>query len=795
MQKDQPEPEDQSQDLTSQDYSDSVEGTPNAGPPKDQDGPSNPEPHSQKTNRSEDEPARQMVSRLDGLLLCFVRLSQQLGQPVSEADVRAAVPASAGGLTADQFCRAADRLSFQVRRERVTPAALRAMPTPYVLVGAPGQANRIVLENRGDQGLLIWEAESRRERLEDPGLLLEEAAEALLVKSGGPTLQSASWRQKITKRVRGVLLELILASLAINVLALATPLFVMTLYNKVIGQQDLDTLNILALGMVAVYGFDALLRSLRGYVSAHTGGRIDALIGSEVMHHLIHLPFPHFERTPSGLIGERMRQLDTIRSFFTGQLPMTLVDLAFVFVFVAVLFMIHDVMAWITLASMPLFIAVSAVFHRQQRQLEEQAFKARATKASHLSETVHNALTVKSMGMEPEVERRWDERLALAAWTGFKASNISNIATTLGMTLQFLVSLAILYVGANLVIAGQMTVGALIAANILASRALAPVRMMLMAWVQLQEVKAAFQRVDAIMEEPSEIVPEEAGPAPRFVGNIQLEEISFGFNPAERGILNQIDLTIPAGTVLGIIGPSGSGKSTLVRLIQGLYPATRGRVLYDGNDISHLSASALRQQIGVVPQESQLFSGTVRENILMGAQVKDPERVVAVARFIGAHGFIQRLPNGYETPLGERGSGLSAGQRQMICIARALIRNPRVLILDEATSDLDPVSEEYFLKALQKASRGRTVIIVSHRLSPFMIADRVALLINGRIERVGPPAEVIAFAKARMSEAVRAAQGQADSPAGGPRPQLSPYGSQRPKGGPGSRPDRGGTDA
>ena len=719
-----------------------------------------------------------MISPVDGLLLCFVRLSQQLGQPVSEADLRAAVPAAATGLTAAQFCRAAGRLGFQARRERVTPAALRALPPPYVLVGRPGAANRVALARPDSQGLRVWEAESRREKVESLDVLAEEATEALLVRQAGVTQEKTSWRQQIAKRVRGVLVELVLSSLAINILALATPLFVMTLYNKVIGQQDLNTLNVLAFGMLAVYAFDALLRSLRGYVSAHTGGRIDALIGSEVLHHLIHLPLPHFERTPSGLIGERMRQLDTIRSFFTGQLPITLVDLAFVFVFVSVLFFIHQVMAWITLASIPLFIAVSALFHRQQRQLEEQAFKARAAKTSHLAETVQNALTVKSMGMEPEVERRWDARLALAAWTGFRASNISNIATTMGLTLQFIVSLTILYVGANLVIQGQMTVGALIAANILASRALAPVRLMLTAWRQLQEVRAAFGRVEAIMAEPSEVSPEEAGPAPRFTGHIALENVAFSFNPGTRPVLSQIDLTVPAGTILGIIGPSGSGKSTLVRLIQGLYPVSQGRVLYDGNDISHLSASALRQQIGVVPQESQLFSGTIRDNILMGAQVKDPDRVVAVARFVGAHGFIQRLPNGYETPLGERGSGLSAGQRQLLCIARALIRNPRILILDEATSDLDPVSEEYFLKALQKASRGRTVIIVSHRLSPFTIADRVALLINGRIERVGPPAEVIAFAKSRMAEAVRAAQGQGESGGGVPanRLRLSPYG-------------------
>ena len=242
----------------------------------------------------------------------------------------------------------------------------------------------------------------------------------------------------------------------------------------------------------------------------------------------------------------------------------------------------------------------------------------------------------------------------------------------------------------------------------------------------------------------------------RLAGRIVAENLTYGFEPGMPPILRDVDLTIPQGSVLGIIGPSGSGKTTLVRLLQGLYRPTGGRVLYDDHDLSHLSPSSLRQQLGVVPQETQLFAGTIRDNVASGSDVKDPERVVAVCKFVGAHGFIQRLPKGYETPLGERGVGLSAGQRQLLCIARALIRNPRVLILDEATSDLDPVAEERLLRNLQRASKGRTVVMISHRLSPFAIADRVALLMNGRIERVGPPAEVIAFAKARMSEAAEA---------------------------------------
>jgi ABC-type bacteriocin/lantibiotic exporter with double-glycine peptidase domain len=258
------------------------------------------------------------------------------------------------------------------------------------------------------------------------------------------------------------------------------------------------------------------------------------------------------------------------------------------------------------------------------------------------------------------------------------------------------------------------------------------------------------------MSEPTEASAGDSAASPRLAGQLVVENLAYGFEPGLPPVLRDVDLTVPQGSVLGIIGPSGSGKTTLVRLLQGLYRPTHGRVLYDGHDIAHLSASSLRQQLGVVPQETQLFAGTIRENVLFGSDIKDPERVVAVCKFVGAHDFIQRLPRAYETPLGERGVGLSAGQRQLLCIARALIRNPRLLILDEATSDLDPVAEERLLRNLQRASKGRTVVMISHRLSPFAIADRVALLMNGRIERVGPPAEVIAFARARMTEAAEA---------------------------------------
>jgi ABC-type bacteriocin/lantibiotic exporter with double-glycine peptidase domain len=255
---------------------------------------------------------------------------------------------------------------------------------------------------------------------------------------------------------------------------------------------------------------------------------------------------------------------------------------------------------------------------------------------------------------------------------------------------------------------------------------------------------------------PTETAPGELAPLPPLKGEIGFERVFFRFDDDSPPVLHNVDLHIDAGSVIGIIGPSGSGKTTLSNLLQGLYQASAGRVLVDNTDVAHISPAQLRSQYGVVPQDVQLFAGTVRENIAMGVADKDPARVVAVAKFVGAHNFIQRLPQGYNTMIGERGVGLSAGQRQLICIARALIRNPRVIILDEATSALDPATEEQLLRNLKRNARGRTIVIITHRLAPLSIADKVALVIDGRIERVGAPQDVIAFAKIRMAEAARA---------------------------------------
>ena len=638
-------------------------------------------------------------------------------------------------MTLGNLLLAAERLGFKAGEVRPDPRNLVRMPPPFLLVG-----------RRPGEGWLVRERRADHLVLHDPGpggtsalhvdTVADIARHVVLLKALPEPAQPRQWRDSIMRRLRPVLWELGIASVVINLLALATPIFLMTVYNKVISHGALQTLDVLVLGMITLFVFEWLLRSLRGYIASHTGGRLDAALGSEVVHHLVHMPLRTFEAVPTGQIVERARQLDHLRQFFTSQMPLLLVDLMFVGLFVGVLFYLDVRMGAITLAAMPLFWLLSMVARGPHRRLVEAGFTSAAAKASSLGETVSQALTVKALGLEPEMERRFKQKLAEAAWTGFRVSNLGGVIASSGQALQHLVALVIVYVGARAIIAGDMSIGALIAATILAARALAPIRQVVGAWQQLQTVRTAFARLDELMNQPSEQAAA-PGPALALRGHVRFEQVSYRYGDDAPLALDRVDLEIVPGQVLGVVGPPGSGKSTFAKLLLGLDQPEHGRVLIDDLDVRLWSPSVLRQQIGVVPQEVQLFAGSIAENIALGAADRGFERIVAAAKFVGAHDFIQRLPDGYETGLSERGGGLSAGQRQLISIARALIRNPRLLVLDEATSGLDAATEEALLINLKRASRGRTIVMVTHRLAALAIADRVVLLADGRVEREG----------------------------------------------------------
>ena len=694
---------------------------------------------------------------IDSLMRALLYVAQQVGRPLGEADVRRLAAVPAAGLDEQAFLTAGARLGLETQALDLTPDRLDDLPMPFALV-APGQPAHVVVTGRAGHWVVLDVVEGRAWRLSTEEVMAL-GTRALVMREKPPDERREAWYAPLWMRVRPVILKLAATSFVINVLGLATPLFMMLVLNRVIGRDPssggASVMTVLCAGMLIAYGLDFALRVARGWLSARTGARLDTLMSAEVLHHLVQLPYRHFERTPSGVIVERLRQLDVLRSFFTGQMPVLAIDIAFVALFLAATFAISATLGMVATATIPILVGVSLATHRAQRRLTDESFQALAAKSSTLTETVANAATIKALGLEAEVEKRWQARVEQSAWTSFRANNLANVATSASGSLQLVASLVIVVIGVHEVVDHRMTVGALIAANMLATRALQPMRQLVAAWHQLQAVGAAFKRIDALMREAVESPPGERAPMPALVGEIALERVSYRADDTAPAILRDTDLVVAAGEILGIVGPSGSGKTTIANLVQGLFKPTAGRVLVDGTDIAHISPAQLRAQIGCVPQDVQLFTGSVRENIAMGVVDKDPGRVVAVAKFVGAHDFIQRLPQGYNTVLGERGQGLSTGQRQLLCIARALIRNPRILIFDEATSALDPATEEQLLRQLKANTRGRTVIMITHRLAPLAIADRVALVMDGRIERIGPPTDVMAYARIRMAEASR----------------------------------------
>ncbi len=704
------------------------------------------------STRRPQEPTSKSRPQRDPLIVAMLRIAEELEQPLSEAELRSSGVPEERTITAFEARSLAERQGFRTALLRASRRRLLELEPPFVVTSAQGENAWIVRAQQGDR--VVYHDVARGLSTTAPAKILAPKADMILqvrapVQAGTPSL----WHDVVWRRLKPALWEIGLASVVINILALATPLFMMTVYNKVINHAALQTLDVLMVGMLSLVAFELVLRALRGFVTTFTGARLDAAIGSEVMHHILRLPYRVFEAMPSSQMMERLRQIDQLRVFLTGNLPLLLVDLGFVGLFVAAVFFLAPPLGWITLTSIPVFILVSVLAQGRQTRLIRQNFKDATAKSGVMSEAITQALTVKALGLEPAMERRFETRLAQSAKTGLKSGRTGSVVASLGQALQHIAALVLVYVGARLIVAGELSVGALIAATILSARALAPMRQIAFAWHQFQQAREAFSRLDALFKEMPDGASARRTPHKSIKGALGLHGLCFSYAGQNKPALNDVTLKAEPGTFLGIIGPSGSGKSTLLKLMLGLEVPTAGVVTIDGVDLRTLPPAMVRSQIGFVPQDVQLFAGTIADNIALGSVDRSLRRIAAAARFVGLHDFIETLPQGYDTVLNERGSGLSNGQRQLISIARALIRNPKVLILDEATSALDPESEALLIGNLERASRGRTIILVTHRRSALKHCTHAVAFDQGQIIAQGRPEAVINAPPVRESRA------------------------------------------
>ncbi|KAF1052975.1 MAG: Toxin RTX-I translocation ATP-binding protein [Stenotrophomonas maltophilia] len=536
-------------------------------------------------------------------------------------------------------------------------------------------------------------------------------------------------------------------------------------YRKLLGEvlvhRGLTTLDVLAVGLLGIMLFESLLSGLRSYVFAHTASRIDVELGARLFRHLLMLPLAYFQARRVGDSVARVRELENIRSFLTGNAITLVLDVLFSVVFLVVMFFYSGWLTLVVLVSLPLYFILSLLITPVLRARVQESFSRGAENQAFLVETINGIDTLKSMAVEPQTTRQWDSQLAAYVAAGFKTQILSTLANEGVSLIGKLVTVATLWLGARLVIDGQLTVGQLVAFNMLAGRVAQPIMRLAQLWTNFQQTGVSVQRLGDILNSQTELAQATRSSLPPLKGQVEFDQVHFRYRADGSEVLRGISLNIAAGEIIGIVGRSGSGKSTLTRLLQRLYVPERGRVLVDGMDLALADVSSLRRQIGVVLQDNLLFNRSIRENIALADPGMPIEAVMQAAQLAGAHEFILELPEGYDTRVGEHGSSLSGGQQQRVAIARALMGNPRILIFDEATSALDYESERIVQQNMQAICKGRTVIIIAHRLSAVRDAHRIVVMDRGQIVEQGSHSELLAHQAGHYSRLYRLQQGGA----------------------------------
>jgi subfamily B ATP-binding cassette protein HlyB/CyaB len=560
---------------------------------------------------------------------------------------------------------------------------------------------------------------------------------------GLPEVFDLRWFVTAIHRYRRVLGEVLVASFFLQMLGLAAPLFFQVIVDKVLVHRSLSTLDVLMIGLFIVSTFEVVLGGLRTYVFSQTTNRIDVELGARLFDHLMGLPMAYFGARRVGDSVARVRELENIRNFITGSALTLTIDLLFTFIFFAVMFLYSVTLSLIVLASLPFYILVSVFVTPIFRRRLNEKFSRGADNQAFLVESVTAAETVKAMAVEPQMQRRWEDQLAGYVRASFRAQTLGNISAQVVQYINKATIVLTLYFGAKAAIAGDLTVGELVAFNMLSARVFQPVLRIAQLWQDFQQTRISVARLGDILNTPRELAQRSAASLPQMKGSIRFEHVTFRYRLDGPAALSEISLDIPDGQMLGIVGQSGSGKSTMARLVQRLYMPEAGRVLVDGIDLAMVDTTWLRRQIGVVLQQNVLFNSSVRENIALADPGMPLERVIGAAVLAGAHEFILELPHAYDTIIGERGSSLSGGQCQRIAIARALLLNPRILIFDEATSALDYESERIIQENMRRIAAGRTVLVIAHRLSTVRGADRIITLERGRLVEEGTHEDLV----------------------------------------------------
>ncbi|EFM89516.1 type I secretion system permease/ATPase [Actinobacillus pleuropneumoniae] len=680
--------------------------------------------------------------KIDYGLHALVILAQYHNVAVNPEEVKHKFDLDGKGLDLVAWLLAAKSLELKAKRVKKSIERLPFIHLPALIWRDDGQHVILTKIDTQTNRYLIFDLEERNPKVLSAAEFHEIfQGDVILITSRASIMGQLAkfdftWFIPAVIKYRKIFVETIIVSIFLQLFALITPLFFQVVMDKVLVHRGFSTLNVITVALSVVVIFEIVLNGLRTYIFSHSTSRIDVELGAKLFRHLLALPISYFENRRVGDTVARVRELDQIRNFLTGQALTSVLDLLFSFIFFAVMWYYSPKLTIVILLSLPCYIAWSIFISPILRRRLDEKFARNADNQSFLVESVSAIDTIKALAVTPQMTNIWDKQLASYVSADFRVTVLATIGQQGVQLIQKTVMIINLWLGAHLVISGDLSIGQLIAFNMLSGQVIAPVVRLAQLWQDFQQVGISITRLGDVLNSPTENYQGKLS-LPEIKGDIAFKHIRFRYKPDAPIILDDVNLSVKQGEVIGIVGRSGSGKSTLTKLLQRFYIPENGQVLIDGHDLALADPNWLRRQIGVVLQDNVLLNRSIRDNIALTDPSMSMERVIYAAKLAGAHDFISELREGYNTIVGEQGAGLSGGQRQRIAIARALVNNPRILIFDEATSALDYESEHIIMQNMQKICHGRTVIIIAHRLSTVKNADRIIVMEKGHIVEQG----------------------------------------------------------
>jgi ATP-binding cassette subfamily C protein LapB len=687
------------------------------------------------------------------LIRCLSLLAGLLGHPVSTMALRAGMPQGKERPTLAAVLRVANQAGLQAKTvHRHQVKAISPLTLPCILLLKNDHACILTCLTDHAAEVILPEFGETSSSLPLDQLQEQFAGYVVLVRPEGRLDRRASEIQQIDTRAwfwgnilrfMPIYRHVLLATVIVNLLALAGPLFVLNVYDRVVPNSAFDTLWALAIGVMLAYLFDFLLRNLRAYFADVAGKNADVLIASRLMQQLTGMRLDH--RPDSvGTLANNLREFETLREFFSSTTLMALVDLPFIFIFIALIGYLGGWLALAPLFAVPLVILVGMAMQRSFQQVVGDAYREGAQKNALLVEVIHGLETIKTSRAEGQVQKRWEEVVGLNARSTGRVKALANFSMTFSQAAAQVVGLVIIIGGVYLIANGKLTLGGLIACNILVGRAMAPLGAVAAMLTRLQQSRTALKSLEQLMELPNERpLGQEFIRAKDLEPSLEYDKVHFQYPGAQLPALQGVTLKIGAGERVGIIGRTGSGKSTISRLCLGLYQPQEGSVRLGGIDLRQLHVADLRHRIGYVSQDLQLFYGSIRDNITFGAPYADGAAILRAATMAGVTEFVRGHPAGFDWQVGERGANLSGGQRQAVAIARALLLDPEILILDEPTSAMDNAAEALFRQRLGDVLEGKTLLLSTHRTSMLQLVNRVIVMDGGKVVADGPKTDVL----------------------------------------------------